>query len=324
MMRSELDGKLMEAKLPPKQPADEAASPFGKRRKKGDGEGLIVAYRRPRIFNGNYPFAPRDAALGAAGLLGAIGKWAQHTGTIDWAKRVLDSIAGTPDKPGVPLYIISYDAISQVQFTHHVVYLSIDGKLSELIDALVRDTALYAELENRKPRWDIPAYRLFYLMASRFLQLFNPPAFCDFLAFRGEYAPEVRPLFEEYFMNTRKIDKDIVESARALGQWLNRTAYFVADSEIGTDTPDRQSRLQKAKAKILVEFESAAMSAKTPQDMLHRISTRAGRLLQQDAPAEATCFMDATNSGEIDAEDALHLLIAYLRLRSARAETGAL
>ncbi len=60
------------------------------------------------------------------------------------------------------------------------------------------------------------------------------------------------------------------------------------------------------------------MSAKTPQDMMHRISTRAGRLLQQDAPATATRFMDAAMSGEIEPQDALHLLVAYLRLRSEK------
>ena len=119
-------------------------------------------------------------------------------------------------------------------------------------------------------------------------------------------------------MNTKKIDRQIVESARALGQWLNRMAYFVADAEIKAKTPERARKVQKEKAKILVEFESAAMSAKTPQDMLYRISTRAGRLLQSDAPGEVTRFMDATASGEIDANDALHLLIAYSRLRTAK------
>lgn len=121
-------------------------------------------------------------------------------------------------------------------------------------------------------------------------------------------------------MQATKIPKDIVESARELGQWLNRTAYFVADSDIKADAPDRKAKVQKEKAKILVEFESAAMSAKTPQDMLHRISTRAGRLLQQDAPAKATRYMDATASGEIEPQDALHLLVAYLRLRSEKTD----
>jgi hypothetical protein len=58
------------------------------------------------------------------------------------------------------------------------------------------------------------------------------------------------------------------------------------------------------------------MSAKTPADMLHRVSTRAGRLLQWDAPPEATNFYDATASAAIPFETAQQLLIAYMRLRS--------
>ena len=121
-------------------------------------------------------------------------------------------------------------------------------------------------------------------------------------------------------MQARKIPIEIVHSARALGQWLNRTAYFVADSEIKPDTAERRTKVQKEKAKILVELESAAASAKTPQDMLHRVMTKAGRLLQQDAPAEATRFMDATMSGEIEPTESLHLLTAYLRLRATKLE----
>ena len=76
--------------------------------------------------------------------------------------------------------------------------------------------------------------------------------------------------------------------------------------------------LIKQKAKVLVGFESAVMSGKTPQDMLHRISTQAGRLLQSDAPAEATKFMDAVMCGEVEAETAQQMLIAYMRLRTEK------
>ena len=81
-------------------------------------------------------------------------------------------------------------------------------------------------------------------------------------------------------------------------------------------------KVAKTKAKILVEFESAAMSAKDATDMLFRISTRCGRLLQDDAPAAAKRFMDATATGEIDQTQATHLLIAYMRLRAPRKVTG--
>jgi hypothetical protein len=279
-------------------------------------------YTRPRIFWGNYPFAPREAAFGAVGLLAAIGKWGQRAKQIERAKKVLESIAGNETHAGRPMYVISYDDIAQVQFTHHVVNLAVSGKLSDMIAAFSYQTRLCVDTDKSKPdRYNAnfkTNYELLKLMTGRFLQFFNQSAFQDFLAMRAEYQPIIEPLFREYFMETRMIDREIVESARALGQWLNRAAYRVADSDVDEKYPDaeRAKKVRQAKAKILVEFESAAMSATTPQDMMYRISTRAGRLLQMDMPAEATKFLDETLIGEkLKPKDALHLLIAYMRLR---------
>lgn len=308
-------------------------------------------YRRPKLHNGNYPYAPYDpAAFGAIGLLGAIGRWANEAGKIDWAQRVLESIAGTPERAGRPLYIIAYDAIKadpenprivprsevqQIHFHHHIVRLSIEGRLSEIVEAF-KNVTLFAlldaeedgnkEKKEKRKKAEIRAKQFFRLQASRFLQQFTLASFADLLAVRAEYPPLIKSLWEEYFMNTRKIPREVVESARALGQHLNWTAYVVADNDVeklSSDDPkivekkkQRTLKVNKGKAKILVEFESAAMSAKTPLDMLHRISTRAGRLLQNDLPATAAPFMDAASAGELDPQDAVHLLIAYLRLRS--------
>jgi hypothetical protein len=267
------------------------------------------SYKRPPIFNGNYPFAPRNSAFGEVGLLAAIGRWAVRAKEENWAEKVLNSLSGKP------LYVISYDKIFQVQFSHHVINLAIKDKLSTLIDKLAFDTKLYSEIESKESRWKSTNYQLFDLMTNRFLQLFDKPTFRDFLAFRAEYASEVNTLFEEYFMKENKIDREIVESAKAYGQWLNLTAYLVAKEE----TKDKSYQdLIKQKAKVLVGFESAVMSGKTPQDMLHRISTQAGRLLQSDAPAEATKFMDAVMCGEVEAETAQQMLIAYMRLRTEK------
>ncbi len=324
MLTSRVDGNLYEAKLN-KKPARENEKKPAKRRKKTESDEsaeIEPEYQRPRLLSGNYPFAPRNAVFGAAGLLAAIGKWAIAADEVSWATRVLESIAGTEDKSSVPLYIINYAEIKQVQFTHHIVELSLAGELSRIIDGLVLDTQILSEIESKTRSFDAPAYKLFYIMASRFLQQFSLPAFRDFFATRAEYSPHTKGLFEVYFMYARKIDKSIVESARTLGQWLNRTAFFVADAEVKPEAADRHAKVRKEKAKILVEFESAAMSAKTPQDMLHRISTRAGRLLQSDMPAEAKDFIVATASGEgiEDPTDALHLLVTFMRLRSEKTE----
>ena len=313
MSNTKLDADLMHAQLKEVKPVDDKKP---KRvSKKPVKEAVIKSeFRRPRLHSGNYPFAPRDAGtFGAVGLLGAIGRWANDAHETQWANRVLEAIAGQP------LYIVSYDKISQVRFGHHIVTLALNGELSKMIDALWRETKLYADLDSPMTRRDTPAYQLFYLQTSRFLQSFSAPAFKDFLATRAEYPLELKPLFEEYF---KTMDNEIVQSAGVLGQWLNRTAYFVADGEVEATASDRRGKVAKTKAKILVEFESAAMSAKTPQDLLFRLSTRCGRLLQDDAPAAAKRFMDAVASQEINQTDATHLLIAYMRLRAPRPQTG--
>ena len=318
MSLSQVDGSLMQAKLPPLAPAKEPKTTTAKAKTPAVAAKPKSDYRRPRLHDGNYPFAPRDsAAFGAVGLLGAIGRWAKVAGEVERGKRVLDYL------DGAPLYIISYDKISQVHFGHHIVRLSIEAGLSEMLDAFYRETQLYASIEKSLINRQSPPYQLFYLQTSRFLQSFSPPAFRDFLAVRAEYPTALKPLFQEYFLqDNMNISPQVVHSAGVLGQWLNRTAFFVADGEYETGASDRLAKIRKAKAKILVEFESAAMSAKSPQDLLFRISTRAGRLLQDDAPAESKPFMDAVASGEITQQDAVHLLVAYMRLRAPRKDAG--
>ncbi len=304
MQTDESESNLMTAKVKKSKDSDS---------EKTDKKKAKAEYQRPPIFNGNYPFAPRNSAFGAVGLLAAIGRWAVRAKEENWAERVLKSLEGKP------LYVISYDNIFQVQFSHHVINLAIKDKLSTLIDKLAFETQLYSENESKEGRWKSTNYQLFDLMTNRFLQLFDKPTFQDFLAFRAEYALEVNTLFEEYFMKENKIDRDIVESARAYGQWLNLTAYLVAKEE--TKEKNNYQDLIKQKAKILVGFESAAMSGETPQDMLHRVSTQAGRLLQSEAPADATKFMDAVMCGEVDAKTAQQMLIAYMRLRTEKEKT---
>ncbi|GAA3993952.1 hypothetical protein GCM10022408_00040 [Hymenobacter fastidiosus] len=305
MQVGDVGSQLMIATLPAKQPPKESTQVKPAKAKKA--VVTTSEYKRPRLHAGNYPFAPQNSdAFGTIGLLGAIGRWAHRARETEWAARVLNSLADAP------LYIVSYDKIQQVHFGHHVTRLALEHELSSLLASLYRDTVLYREPDVQR-RYDNPTYQLFYFTAARFLQLFSRPAFIDFLAFRAEYAPELAPLFNEYFMN---IDSEIVRSAGALGRWLNTTAYLVARDDVGTGVANQEELVKKAKAKILVEFESAAMSAKSPQDLLFRISTRAGRLLQDDAPAAAERFMDATATGEISQQDATHLLVAYMRLRS--------
>ncbi len=271
-------------------------------------------FKRPPMHDGNYPNAPRDDAFGAVGLLAAMGYWASRAGETD-KKETLAVLDALKNKP---FYLVSYDGVSQVSFDHHVVDLAKSGSLQTILSDFYREARPYSVYEEPYLRTDLPLVRHFYFATSRFLQRFDAPAFRDFLATRAEYAPSFNLLLEVYFMQSEKIPRSTVESARALGQWINRTAYFVAEDDTDKSGQNRMQSVRKAKAKVLVEFESAIMSADSPEDMLHRVSTRAGRLLQADAPAEATAFFDDAASGEISFKAAQHLLIAYLRLRTAK------
>ena len=119
-------------------------------------------------------------------------------------------------------------------------------------------------------------------------------------------------------MENQKISKLIVESACILGRWLNSSAYFSAKRSIGDKYfgDEKKDKIQKEKHKILIEFESAILNSKNPQDMLFRISSRAGRLFVGDMPNKADVYLHATASGEIDVRTAAYLLLAFLRLRS--------
>ncbi|GAB3639226.1 hypothetical protein GCM10027422_48170 [Hymenobacter arcticus] len=269
-------------------------------------------FRRPRLHSGNYPDAPRDAgAFGPVGLLGAIGRWARRTKQQGRGRAVLDTLAGQP------LHVISYDQISQVRFDHHTTRLALDCDLTGIVDSLYLGTRFYSEAGNSGTPFGKPEFKTFCLMAGRFLQSFTTAAFIDFLAFRAEYAAETEPLFTEYF---RTMKPEIVESAGELGRWLNRTAYFAAKAE-AEDFPSKKKgkdqQIKEAKAKILVVLESAALSAKSPEAMISQVLTQAGRMSLDEAPNESRRFVNAANMGEITHDQAKHLLISYMRLRSA-------
>jgi len=272
-------------------------------------------FRRPPLHDGNYLNALREKAFGAVGLLAAMGYWALRVDdtTRQQTRRVLDSLKDCP------IYLIGYSGNSQVRFNHFVVEMAKQGNLHRILLDFYIQAQPYSTLDDHLLRRELPVYRLMYFGFNRFLQLFNPPAFQDFLATRAEYPPSFNSLLGAYFMQSEKIPESIVESARILGQWINNTAYWVAEEDTDKNIGNRQQAVRKAKAKVLVEFESAILSAESPTDMLHRISTRAGRLLQRDAPPEAAIFYDAAAIGEqLSPKQAQHLVIAYLRLRAMK------
>lgn len=271
---------------------------------KGNTEKITYEAKRPLIYRGNFPNPPRSSALGSIALLGTIGEFVKESKYSEQAKRVLESLKETT------MYLVKYGGASTFTFNHHVIDLAKEGKLKAIIDSLY-----YSKLYNQDRRSSSNSeYQKFDLFTSRFLQLFNHAAFKDFLAFRAEYPSEVTILFNTYFIKMEKIDPTIVSSARALGKWLNKVAYFTAKAEIKAGTSNYWEELRRVKSKALIELESSTFSAKSGDALIAQAVTRAGRLSGLDAPEAAALFMEKTASGELPLENAKNLLIAFSRL----------
>ena len=273
---------------------------------KGKGDKATTTYSpwRPKIFNGNFPNPPQSSALGSIALLGAIGEWSKKANRWTEGKEILDSLKN------VPIYIVSYGNAKTFAYNHYIIDLAKENQLNTIVDAVY-----YTELFNsgRRSQNNKNEYQSFDLFASRFLQLFNRPAFKDFLAFRAEYPNQLEILFNTYFTKMEKIPIETVQSVKELGRWLNYAAYLAAKSDTHNKTLDD---IKKAKAKVLVEIESSAFSAKTGDALIAQVVTRAGRLSQMDAPPEADIFMKQTCSGELPLDNAKNLLLAFSRLRN--------
>lgn len=269
---------------------------------------IEVKYSRPKIFDGNFPDAPRSFAMGCIGLLASIGKWGDEAKETRWAAQVLDTLKG------VPLYLIKYGDAKSVNFNHYVIDLAKENKLSQIVNSLYYSEIISDGKRPNNPQAEVKTkYPIYDLFSSRFLQLFDKSSFKDFLSIRTEYKSELSELFTLYFEKIMSIRPEIISSAKELGFWLNYVAYKVAkkDSE-GKSLDD----FKKVKAKVLIELESSAFSSKTATSLLSQTLTRAGRLSGLDAPASADEFMQATANGEISLEDAKNLITAFSRVRN--------
>ncbi len=271
--------------------------------KQTDGKVLKYEPKRPYIFNGNFPDAPRSSALGAVALLGAIGEMTKEDDTSQLAHKVLESLKNAN------FYLFKYGDAQVFSFNNYVIDIASKGQLRQIVDSLY-----YVKLYNYEGRTTDNSfeYQKFDLFASRFLQMFNRVAFKDFLSFKAEYPSEIALLLNIYFNNMEKISEDIVRSARELGRWLNKVAYFSA--KCTTDSKSEED-IRKAKAKVLVELESSVFAAKSGDALIAHTIARAGRLSGMDAPESATLFMESTASGLLPLEKAKNLLIAFSRLQ---------
>ena len=288
---------------------------FQEKNKKG--EVTKESPLRPKIYDGNFPHAPRSSALGPVALLGSIGSWAKEAEDTPWALDVLESLKNAQ------MYVISYGKAQSFRYNHYLVDLAKENRLSEIIDSLYYTVLLSPGPRNLDNRND---YQVFDLFTARFLIQFNRVSFRDFLAQRAEYPSQTNILFTTYFEKMEGISPETVKSAKALGSWFNRVAYLVAISERNTPPGAKPTPLtadeRKIKAKMLVELESAIFSAKTSDDLVSHTIARAGRLAGGiDAPEEAGLFIEKTLVGKampdgLTLKQAQNMLIAFSRLRN--------
>lgn len=281
-----------------------------KKEETGKKNNLKTTYKplRPLLFNGNFPNPPKSTTLGGVALLATIGEFCKVAEYSERAKRVLDSLKDTP------FYLIKYGDAKPFSFNHYVIELAKTGNLKQIVDSIY-----YTVLFNNPHRdFNNTEYQKFDLFSARFLQLFNNPSFKDFLSFRAEYPNPIELLFNTYFNKMENIDLEIVKSARHLGKRLNLVAYLAAKAEIKESTPNYFEKLREQKAKVLVELESAAFSAKSGDALIAQVVTRAGRLSGLDMPEEADLFMEKAMSNEITLEQAKNLIIAFSRLKNKR------
>jgi CRISPR-associated protein Cas8c/Csp2 len=264
---------------------------------------------RPSLYNGNFPNPPKSTSLGGIALLATIGEFAKQTEYSQRALSVLESLKDTP------IYVVKYGDANSFTYNHHIIELAKQGNLRQIVDSIY-----YSKLYNQSYRdYSNTEYQKFDLFTARFLQLFNSASFKDFLAFRAEYPHQVEILFNTYFTKMEKIDIEVVKSARQLGKWLNLVAYLTAKAEIKKEgSSNYWEKLREQKAKVLVELESAAFSAKTGDALFAQVITRAGRLSGMDVPQEADLFMEKSMSGELKLEQAQNMIIAFSRLKNAK------
>jgi hypothetical protein len=272
--------------------------------------------KRPPLFDGNYPDEPRSPAFGPVGLMGALGQWAKRA---DILAATQEKVAETLNQmAGRPVYLVSYDdsLMRQEYIGHHAARLAKEHNLPKILDSLYR--ARFYKDDDNKP--DSPTKKNFFRMASRFLQLYTKPAFRDFLAFRVQYDRILSPIITDFIMSEYKIDRDIVQSARAYGAYLNKVAYFIAKQEVESNDEQKGGgtgrNIFEAKARALAQLESTALSARRPSALFAQLNVMAGRQANRDVPAAAERFIEAVNTAEVEFDQAKDLVLAYMRLRS--------
>lgn len=293
----------------------------------GLGEGAYLGsfdpkekrFKRPPIFQGNYPKAPRTFGFGAVSVLAALGNWLkEYQDTFDISHQqalVLSYFSGQT------VYILSYAGTSQESFDHHLVSMARSGYLHELTSMAWRTRI--PNVEERTKLSD-PKWKNYIRSLDQFLRFFHTPAWKNFLAQRAYYPAEFAHLFKTYFMEKKHISEAVVHSAMQYGKSLNRAAYSAAVHQMEDDQKAGRKNapsLEEYKNRTLTQFETTIRSAKSATAMLAQMATIVGRLSMRDIHSDGGLFMEEVAKGSLDQETARDLIIAFMRLGTYKKKT---
>ncbi|KGN69286.1 type I-PGING CRISPR-associated protein Cas8c/Csp2 [Porphyromonas sp. COT-108 OH1349] len=286
-----------------------------RQRTEGLFKGRVIKNKpkRPLLYRGNYPGAPKSFVMNGISLLAALGEMTKDSECSIRAERVLDALKSAD------IYLIQYGDAKPFSYNHYIIELAKQKQLRGIVDGMYY-SRLYKCGKRIAQKSVSIEYERFDFALSRFLHLFNSSSFKDFMVFRAEYPVSAELLFNTYFIRIEKMDQKVVESAKSLGQWLNKIASKVAFKELekAKGSPNYWQKWEEIKFKTLVELESSIFSAKNGPAMIAQILTRAGRISNTDAPFEASLFIENTIIGNIPLDSAKDILIAFSRIKSEK------
>lgn len=291
----------------------------------------------PNIFHGNFPNTTTFTYLKILAILGCIGEMVKESKY----SQLADSVIASFNAASILIVSAEKGECESIQISHNIIDIAKDGNLGKLIDHLFytklyiykgvrrNDYSYYKEHGIDQKIVDLE-YKKYDLCLSRFLILFNRFTFNEFMTVRAEYPSLIKIVLTKYFQSMEQIGIDIINSAEALGAWLNDSAFRVAikeeapNEEWGTLPMEKRQKVTEKKYKFLVELESSIFSASDSLSLISHTITRAGRLSESDAPVEARLFIKAAMSSEISLEVAKNLLIAFSRIRSTSSAVASL
>ena len=244
--------------------------------------------------NGNFPEAPPEWAFGTIGLTAAIASWNEQAG-YEEAYHVIHKLANSR------LYALGESDPELYPEAPHLADIARD--VASVLPSIWKVVSDWHENERNE----------FYRLFREWLLYFDRASWTHFLSIRAEYPHEFESLIATYLMDYENVDSEIVRSARIAGQHINTECYFSAVDDTST-----REKAREEKTKRIASFESLIQDARTPSDLVSRVSVQAGRLRGRDFPGEASLFFESLLTGDVGLQDGKNMLRAFARVRGVK------